>query len=205
MKNVIPASNLTVRPKAPKKEELELKFSDKAMKELSALLKHYPNKKAAILPTLWLAQREYGGTLSADAMAEVAFHLDRSYAEIEGVATFYSLYNTKHAVGKHLIEVCTCLTCQVCDGFNILKYLCAKLDIKPGETTSDGLFTVHPVECLNACDRAPVLQVGDEYLGPVDTLFIDELIRKLKETPDSTVVKYADEVVQVHLRDVEKA
>src|SRR5688572_27771416 len=117
------------RPKPPRPEEVALRFSDKAIAELEALKTHYPTEKACILPALWIAQREYGGYLSGEALAEVALRLKRSYAEIEGVATFYSMYNTAHKPGKHKIEVCTCLTCQVCGAYRLYDYLQQKLGI----------------------------------------------------------------------------
>lgn len=187
------------RPKAPKPEELDLKFSETAINELAALRTHYPNEKACILPGLWIAQREYGGYLSPEAIAEVAFRLNRSYVEVEGVATFYSMYNTAHKVGKHMIEVCTCLSCHMCGAYRVGDYLKEKLGVGYGETTEDGLFTLHEVECLNACDRAPLLQIGDEYHGPVDNAYVDKLIDDLRAREDSSVIKMADQIVKVHL------
>ena len=204
MSDLIQLGAQNSRPKAPKPEDLQLRFSEKAVAELAALRGHYPEEKACILPALWIAQREYGGTLSGEALAEVAHRLHRSYAEIEGVATFYSMYNTAHAVGKHMIEVCTCLTCQVCGGYKIGNYLKKKLGIDYGQTTEDGIFTLHEVECLNACDRAPLLQIGDQYVGPVDEAACDKLIEDLRKRTDSTVVQLAVEIVQVHLRDTEQ-
>lgn len=192
------------RPTIPKAEDLTLRFSEKAIAELEALKSHYPTWKACVLPCLWIAQREYGGFLSGEALAEVAHRLNRSYAEVEGVATFYSMYNTEHKPGKHKIEVCTCLTCHVCGAYRIWDYLKSKLGVGHGETTADGMFTLEEVECLDACDRAPVLQIGDEYVGPVDEKAIDELLSKLRSTPESTVIKMADEVVKVHLRETER-
>lgn len=193
------------RPKAPAPETLELQFSDAAIQELDALRSHYPELKACILPALWIAQREYGGTLIPAALAEVAHRLDRSYAEIEGVATFYSMYNVAHAAGKHKIEVCTCLSCHLCGGYGIYDHLKRKLGIGHGETTEDGMFTLEEVECLDACDRAPVLQVGDRYVGPVDEAAVDRLLAELRATPESTVCKLADEIVQTHLARDERA
>jgi NADH-quinone oxidoreductase subunit E len=201
---LIKLSDGKLRPRAPRPEELQLKFSDKAVQELEALKGHYPDLKSCILPTLWIAQREYGGWLPPEAIAEVAHRLERSYAEIEGVATFYSMYNTDHPVGKHMIEVCTCLSCHMCGAYKVAGYLKQKLGVGFGETTSDGLFTLHEVECLDACDRAPVLQIGDEYIGPVDEAKIDALLDELRRRPDSSVVKLADEIVQVHLAGKEK-
>lgn len=187
------------RPKAPQPSELDLRFSEQAVQQLEELKTHYPDVKSCVLPGLWIAQREYGGFLSAAAIAEVAYRLGRSYAEVEGVATFYSMYNTVHEVGKHMIEVCTCLSCHMCGAYRIADHLKEKLGIGFGETTPDGLITLHEVECLDACDRAPLLQVGDQYIGPVTPEDCDRLIAELRSRTDSSVVRLADEIVKVHL------
>lgn len=192
------------RPRPPLPEEVELRFSATAVAELEALKGHYPEIKACILPALWIAQREYGGFLSGNALAEVALRLKRSYAEIEGVATFYSMYNTAHPVGRHKIEVCTCLTCHVEGAYRIWDYLKSKLGVGHGETTPDGMFTLEEVECLDACDRAPCLQVGDQYYGPVDQSFVDKLLEELRGSPEATTVTMADEIVKAHLGAAER-
>jgi NADH-quinone oxidoreductase subunit E len=192
------------RPRRPRADELNLRFSEAAVVELDALISHYPNLKACILPALWLAQREYGGFLSGEAIAEVAYRLKRSYAEVEGVATFYSLYNTAHAPGRHKLELCTCLSCHVNGAWDLRDYLVRKLGIRHGETTEDGLFTLEEVECLNACDRAPLMQVGDQYYGPLDEAKMDALLEELRSTDESTVVQYAASVVNVQLRKEER-
>jgi NADH-quinone oxidoreductase subunit E len=74
-----------------------------------------------------------------------------------------------------------------------------KLGISHGETTADGMFTMEEVECLNACDRAPVMQVGDAYYGPLDEAGLDALLDKLRNSPESTVIQMADEIVKVHV------
>src|SRR5688500_4298141 len=121
------------RPKAPRPGEVSLRFSETAIKELNALLSHYPDKKSAMLPALWIAQREYGGWLPAEALAEVAVRLERSYAEVEGVATFYTMYHPHHQPAKHLIEVCTCLSCHVCGAYRVADYLREKLGVRSEE------------------------------------------------------------------------
>lgn len=188
----------------PRPDEVTLRFSEAGVIELEALKSHYPEIKACILPCLWLAQKEYGGFLSGDAIAEVAHRLGRSYAEIEGVATFYSLYNTDHKPGRHKLELCTCLSCHVNGTWDLRDYIKRKLGVGHGETTDDGMFTFEEVECLNACDRAPVMQVGDEYFGPMDEKQIDALIDRLRATEESTVVQYAQAVVNVQLRQEER-
>ncbi len=203
MSDLIQLTDSESRPKAPRPEDLELKFSQKAIDQLDALRGHYPEEKACILPGLWIAQREFGGWLPAEAIAEVAYRLNRSYAEVEGVATFYSMYNTDHEVGKHMIEVCTCLSCHMCGAYKIANYLKQKLGVGFGETNDDGMFTLHEVECLDACDRAPLLQVGDQYHGPMDEGKVDALLEELKNKGESTVVQMADEMVKVHLKSEE--
>ncbi len=188
----------------PKAEDINLNFSEQAISELDALKTHYPDLKSCILPALWIAQREYDGFLSDDAISEVAHRLKRSAAEIQGVATFYSMYNTQHHPGRHKIEVCTCLSCHFNGAFRVRDYISQKLGIKNRETTADGMFMLEEVECLNACDRAPVLQVGDQYHGPVDEKSIDALIEKLRNTEVSTVIQMADQIVQCQLRAPER-
>lgn len=204
MSELIQLGSVHQRPRAPRPDELHLRFSPKAIAELEALKTHYPTWKACSLPALWIAQREYGGNLTGEAIAEVAFRLERSYAEIDGVATFYSMYNVGHHVGRHKIEVCTCLTCHVEGVYRILDLLQERLGIRVGETTEDGMFTLHEVECLNACDRAPVIQVGPHYHGPVDAAYVDRLLAELRAESRSSVVQLADDLVNVYLRDTER-
>lgn len=174
------------------------------MKELDALRTHYPEEKACVLPALWIAQREYGGFLDGEALAEVAYRLNRSYAEVEGVATFYSMYNTAHRPGRHKIEVCTCLSCHVNGAYRVWDYLKSKLGVGHGETTADGEFMLEEVECLDACDRAPVIQVGDQYYGPVDDAYMDRLLDELRASPVNTVVQMADSIVAVQVTGPER-
>lgn len=198
-----PIIRITERPKPPQLESLDLRFSERAVKELEALLIHYPDKKSAMLPALWIAQREYGGQLTSDAIAEVAYRLQRSYAEVEGVATFYTMYN-KTPVGKYMLEVCTNLSCMLCGGYRILEYLQEKLGIRLGETTPDGMFTLTEVECLNNCGDAPVMQVGDIYCRRLTPEKVDVLLEELRQGDEHTVVKLADAEVQLHLSAQER-
>ena len=204
MSELIQLGAPNARPHAPRPEDLTLRFSEQAVRELEALGTHYPTLKSCILPALWLAQREYGGHLTGEAIAEVAHRLKRAYVEIEGVATFYSLYNVVHKPGRHKLELCTCLSCHINGAYRIKTYLEEKLGIRFGETTPDGEFTLEEVECLNACDRAVVMQVGDQYYGPVNEASIDRLIEDLRTSEESTVTTYSDQVVQVHLKADER-
>jgi len=194
---------ITARARPPRPEELSLRFSERAIKELETILQHYPDRKSAMLPALWIAQREYGGYLPPEAIAEVAYRLGRSYAEVEGVATFYTMYN-KQPVGKYMLEVCTNLSCMLCGAYRILEYLQQKLGIQLGETTPDGLFTLTEVECLNNCGDAPVMQVGDIYCRRLTPEKIDALLEALRAGDEHTVVQLADAEVQLHLSEQER-
>jgi NADH-quinone oxidoreductase E subunit len=197
------AIRMTARARPPRPEELSLRFSERAIKELETILRHYPDRKSAMLPALWIAQREYGGYLPPEAIAEVAYRLGRSYAEVEGVATFYTMYN-KQPVGQYMLEVCTNLSCMLCGAYRILEYLQQKLGIQLGETTPDGLFTLTEVECLNNCGDAPVMQVGDIYCRRLTPETIDALLEALRAGNEHTVVQLADAEVQLHLSEQER-
>ena len=126
-----------------------VKFNDTQYTEFKRLVSRYPQEyqKSALLPVLHLAQESFGGWLSAETMDYVAELLNIKPIEVYEVATFYSMYNLK-PVGKYLFEVCHTGPCMVSGSDNIIQYIQDKLGIKPGETTSDGLFTLKTVECL---------------------------------------------------------
>ncbi len=151
-----------------------------------------------MLPALWIAQREYGGFLPPEALKEVAQRLERPVAEVEGVATYYSMYNFRPR-GKHHLEVCTCLTCAVMGAFDVVHVLEKKLGVKIGETTADGEFTLSEVECLDWCGAATVIQVGEKYFGNVTPENVEQLITDLRASSDYTPAKLADAIVKLHL------
>ena len=123
--------------------------------------KHYPNQRSAIMPALYLAQKEHGH-LSGDLLKEVAGILDVPEIWVYEVSTFYGMFHTE-PVGKFQIKICTNLTCQLLDAEVLLAHLESRLGIEAGGTTPDGLFTLSCVECLGACEGAPMMQVNDGY------------------------------------------
>ena len=139
-------------------------FSEQKLKEVESIIARYPQgkQKSAVIPVLHLAQQEFGGWLSSEAMDYVASLLSIEPIEVYEVATFYSMYNLK-PVGKYLFEVCQTGPCMLNGSDDIVKYIHDKLGIKPGETTADGLFTLKTVECLGACGYAPMMQIGKFY------------------------------------------
>ena len=126
-----------------------IKFNDQKLKEVEQIIQRYPEgkQKSALIPVLHLAQEEFGGWLSAETMDYVASVLNLQPIEVYEVATFYSMYNLK-PVGRYLFEVCQTGPCMLNGSDNIIKYIFEKLGIKPGETTTDGMFTLKTVECL---------------------------------------------------------
>ncbi len=174
----------------------ETRFSAQAHAELDEIAGHYPERKAACLPALWIAQREYGGSLTSAAIQETANALGLSYAEVEGVATFYTMYNTVPR-GRHHLEVCTCLSCAVNGAYDIVHKLEHELGIGIGETTPDGEFTLSEAECLDFCGAATIMQVGDKYFGNLTTENIMGLIDELRASESYTPAKLADSIVKI--------
>ena len=141
-----------------------MQFSEDILKEVNRIISFYPEgkQKSALLPVLHLAQQEFGGWLSSETMDYVASLLKLEPIEVYEVATFYSMYNLK-PVGKYMFEVCQTGPCMLNGSDDIIQYIFDKLGIRPGETSSDGLFTLKTVECLAACGYAPMMQLGENY------------------------------------------
>ncbi len=153
-------------------------FTEEAKKKLDVILKKYPTKKAALLPALWLAQQENGGWLPREAMKEVAGYLDLPPADVEGVATFYTMYN-KAPVGKYHLEVCHNIVCMFVGADRLIDHMGEKLGIEKGETTPDRRFTLSGAECLGACANAPCMMVGDTYYEDLTPEKADRIIDEL--------------------------
>ena len=155
-----------------------VEFPEDAKRRFEYILTRYPNKEAALLPTLHLAQ-EVWGWISPETVMYVSELLDLSPANVFGVVSFYNMYNQK-PVGKYHLQVCTNLSCMVTNAYDIYDNLCDRLKINPGQTTSDGLYTVTEVECLGSCGTAPVVQVNNDYHENMNVEKMNELLGKLK-------------------------
>jgi NADH-quinone oxidoreductase E subunit len=154
-------------------------FDAKDLAEIKKLTDKYPEKQAAVLPVLWYAQDKFG---HADPSVQklVSETLDVPEAHIRGVVSFYTQYYEK-PMGKHVLDVCTCLSCHVSGGYDMLHYLEGKLGIKAGETTPDGEFSLQSVECLGACGYAPMLQItNDKFVNHLTREKIDKLVDDLR-------------------------
>ena len=161
----------------------DLVWTDEERGLLDAYRAEYPTADGAVMKALWLAQAKFGW-LPPEVQKLVADTLGLPYAKVYGVATFYTQY-FKEDKGKVVLDVCTCFTCQVCGGYDMLHYIEGKLGITKGETTADGMFTVQEAECLGACGSAPMLQVTNgPYVHNLTTAKVDALIDTLRAGGD---------------------
>ncbi|MFN5641538.1 MAG: NADH-quinone oxidoreductase subunit NuoE [Sphingobacteriales bacterium] len=154
-----------------------MKFSEQALKEVDRLVARYPEErqKSALIPLLHLAQEEFGGWLSPETLDYVAGILKLEPIEVYEVATFYSMFNLQ-PVGHYVFEVCQTGPCMLRGSDHIIDYIKTKLNIKVGETTADGMFTLKTVECLGACGYAPMMQVGKHYREHLTPERVDQII-----------------------------
>lgn len=156
---------------------MSVAFSESARAEFERLLTRYPDRKAVILPALHLAQKEFG-YVSDEAIVYISGLVGTSPAEIEGVATFYTMYSRK-PVGKYHVQICRNISCSLLGAEHLIAHVATKLGVKPGETTPDGKFTLSLAECLGSCGTAPVMQVNDDYHENLTVESIDRILDRL--------------------------
>lgn len=157
-------------------------LTEKTINAIIALQKHYPVKRSALIPALHLAQAEVG-YLPHEIQQEVADLFELDINEVHAVVTFYDMFFEKPS-GKHVIRVCKNVSCMLRGSDQLLHRLCEKLKIAPGETTADGEFTVVASECLAACDKAPMMIVDEDVVGPVTDADIDKILEEAKKNPE---------------------
>ncbi len=170
---------------------MALDFSAQTKQQIDRLLLRYPNKQAALLPVLHLAQDEFGH-LPDEALELVASTLQLPPSHVHGVITFYTMFHRERTGANHLM-VCTNVSCMLRGGYEILGHIEKKLGVKPGETTSDGAFTLIEEECLAACANAPMMICGNEYfldLTPAKVDVILDDLRKRREARRTTTKSY---------------
>ena len=170
----------------------EFKFTEGNLKKAQEILKRYPekNKKSAVMPFLYLAQKQNSNWIPLSAMKYIAKFLSMPYISVYEVATFYSMYNLA-PVGKHFIQVCTTTPCLIRGADKIVKLCKEKISPNENELSQKGNCSWMEVECLGACVNAPMLQIGDYYyedLTPQSTeKLIDDLAAGKKPKPASQI------------------
>lgn len=159
-----------------------IKFSDDTLDLVQKIIKRYPEgkQKSALIPVLHLAQAEFNGWLSPETMDYVASILQLRPIEVYEVASFYTMFNLK-PVGNCVLDVCRTSSCWLMGAEDIIHHIEKKLNIKVGETTADGMFTLKAVECLGSCGTAPMLQCGGDYYENLTLEKVDHLLDKMKE------------------------
>lgn len=152
-------------------------FSPEVEAEIDRHLAKYPVMRSAILPLMFIVQRERG-YLDPPGVAYLAQRLGLRITDIWEVATFYSMLYTA-PVGRYHIQICKTLSCKIMGEPKITEHVCKKLGIEPGETTADGKFTVSLVECLGSCGTAPMFQIGFDYHENLTPEKVDQILDSL--------------------------
>jgi len=149
-------------------------LTEPEQREIEGLLAHYEQKRAAGAEALLVVQR-HRRWISDETLRDVAQLLDLSPDELDSVATAFNLI-FRRPVGKHVILVCDSVSCWIMGQNPLTEHLTARLGIRYGETTADGLFTLLPIACLGACDHAPAIMIDDELHGDLDAARLDKLL-----------------------------
>jgi NADH-quinone oxidoreductase subunit E len=152
-------------------------LSEKTLKQIQDLPARYPHPRSAVMPALDIAQGELGH-LTPDAMTEVAEALRIDPGYVEGVATFYTLFHLE-PVGKHHLYICSNLSCQLRGAEEILAHVKERIGVTEyGQVSADGLFSVEPVECLGACEYAPMMRLENRFHYDLTPEKIDALLEQ---------------------------
>jgi NADH-quinone oxidoreductase E subunit len=152
-------------------------LSAAALEEARAIIARYPEKRAAMLPVLWLFEREVG-EVNLEVERQVAALLEVPPAAVREVTTFYTMFR-RPGTGTHVIQVCHTVSCALRGAAEVVAAFRRELGIGPGETTPDGRFTLMKVECLGACEHAPCLQVNDVQHDDLTPDLVPALVREL--------------------------
>ncbi len=155
-----------------------VEFTSEQRAEVERLQALYPDRRGALLPVLHLAQEVFG-YISLEVEEYIGTLFDLSPAHVHEVVTFYTMF-FRQPKGRHVISVCHNLSCHLTGAQQIIGHLRTRLGIEPGETTVDGRITLLAVECLCACETAPMMQVDDRYEGNLTPARVDQLVDALR-------------------------
>jgi NADH-quinone oxidoreductase subunit E len=147
--------------------------------EIRQVARQYPDSRSAVMPALRLAQERHDGWLPPEAFREVAEALGLTPAYCQAIASFYDMYHLA-PVGKHLVEVCTNVSCALVGAQQVLEAFESELGVRPGETTEDGEVTLRTIECAGGCGWGTVVAVDHRYHEPVKPEDVPEILRELR-------------------------
>lgn len=165
---------------------MAIPFSEDLLNKVDQLKARYPEgkHKSALIPLLHIAQDQSDNWLDVPVMDYVAELLDITPIEVYEVASFYTMFNLR-PVGKHLLEVCRTGPCMLNGSDDIIQHIQDRLNIKNGETSADGMFTLKTAECLGACGYAPMMQLGKDYKEHLTIEKVDALIDELSQNQNN--------------------
>lgn len=153
-------------------------LSNQEIEAIEAEAAHLPDRQSAAIEALQIVQAKRGW-VSDESLSAIARLLEMSTAELDSIATFYNLI-FRQPVGRHVIMICDSVSCYVMGCDRVRSAVAEHLGIQPGQTTEDGRFTLLPIVCLGACDRAPVMMVDDEVLGDVQAGAVADLLERFR-------------------------
>jgi NADH-quinone oxidoreductase E subunit len=153
-------------------------LSDTAIQEIEEIRAKYPTARAALLPAVYVVQREFGW-LSSDAYESVSNLLGVPRAIVRGVGTFYAMYK-QVPMGRNIIQLCTNVSCMLLGAERLVDFLKNKYGLEPGGTTSDNRFSLVIMECIGACGTAPAMLVNDDFYETLTEKYIEEILGKYK-------------------------
>jgi NADH-quinone oxidoreductase E subunit len=145
-----------------------------ALREIEMIRGKYPEPRSALIPALYVAEREFGW-LSAAALLSLAEALDLPPAVVRGTATFYHLYRHRE-MGRHLIQLCTNVSCMILGAEELQEMLKRKYGLVPGGTTEDGRFSLLIMECIGVCEGAPAMQIDTDLYQNLTEERLDEIL-----------------------------
>ena len=151
-------------------------MNENAIKEIEELRKKYPSARSALLPALYVAQREYGW-LSQEAYLSISQILGVPEAIARGVGTFYAMYKHK-PMGRNVVQLCTNVSCMILGAEKLADLLKNKYGLEPGGSTQDGRFSLVIMECIGACGTAPAMLVNDDFYENLTEQSIEEILGK---------------------------
>jgi len=151
-------------------------LTDEERQEITAELPHYPERRAVCVEALKIVQA-HRGWVSDENLKDVARLLDMTPDELDGVATFYNLIFRK-PVGRHVILLCDSVSCWIMGCAQLRERLQDRLQVRPGETTADGRFTLLPIVCLGACDHAPAMMIDDDLHEDLTAQSLDTVLER---------------------------
>jgi NADH-quinone oxidoreductase subunit E len=153
-------------------------LSAEEQNEIDHELQHYPNKQAVCIDAMLIVQR-HRGWVSDGSIRDIAEYLGMSAADVDGVATFYNLIRRK-PVGRHVALICDSISCWIMGCDRVRDQLCARLGTTLGGSTADGRFTLLPIVCLGACDRAPAIMIDDDLHTDLDEQRLDQVLEQYR-------------------------